>query len=139
MRLVTSQRVKRLVPYFLILGVICFFGYLYSGLGYFFLTLLGPVFFLAYWLRAFGGPLVELIPNEPFLNNFLLLLPMTLAYFGVVGLLFKGIINERGGIRILILVAFAAFLVYIHVVAFHELSLYWQGSGRAIPLPAAKA
>jgi hypothetical protein len=129
MKWAIAKRVRRLGIYFLILGVVSFLGYLYKGLGNFFLIFLGPALFLAAWLRRFGGPLVEMTPHEPLFNNYLLLLPVTLLYFGLVGWLLKNIINkERGAVRILMLALFLLFLLYVHSVAFRELGLYWHGS-----------
>ncbi len=135
MPIVNSKRIKHLARYFGILGFLFLLGYGYTDYSYYFLILLGPAFFLTYWLRTFE-PLkivTSFIPNEPLYNN-LLILSSTLIYFGLIGFQLKNILNERGKIRLVILLIFFGFLFYIHQTSFRELSLYW-GETKKLPVP----
>ena len=126
MPIVSHKKIQHLSRYFGILGFLCLLGYGYTAYSYYFLALIGPSFFITYWLRIHAGFLASIIPNEPLYNNILILVG-TLLYFGLVGFQIKNILNERGKIRLLVLAIFLGFLVYIHRLAFQELSLYWSG------------
>lgn len=127
MQIVTHKRIKHLARYFGVLAILCFAGYKFLS-AFFFLTFLGPPLFLVYGFRTRLGLISHWIPNNPLFNDFFLLLPITIIYFGLVGFQIKNFLNERGLIRLLGLAAFAAFLVYIHAVSFQEIALYWEGS-----------
>ena len=131
MALVTPKRIKHLSRYFGVLGLLCFVGFWYSAFSYNFLAALGPCFFIVYFVRHYGGPFVSLFPNEAVFNKIFLLFPVTVIYFGLVGLHIKNVLNERGKIRLIVLVAFLGFLSYIHYVAFQELRLYWKASQKS--------
>jgi len=141
MPIVSHKRIKHLSRYFGMIGFLCLLGYAYSPFSHLFLILIAPAFFITYWFREYGVFLSSIIPNEPLFNN-LLILFWTLIYFGLAGFQLKNILNERGKIRFLVLVAFLGFLAYIHYAAFQELNLYWTeekpsadlGAGRDIPL-----
>ena len=133
MSVVTPKRIKHLARYFGILAIICLLGYACTGFAYPFLVFVGPPIFLTYWLRTQGGLLVQWLPNEPLVNHLFLFAPLTVVYFGLVGFQLKNILNERGIIRTLILIAFLGFLIYLHSLAFQELSLYWKGSDKLAP------
>ena len=128
-----AKRVKHLSRYFGVLGFICFLGYWYTPYSYYFLAVLSPSFFLVYFLRHYGLPFVSIIinmlPNDATFNKIFLLFPVTILYFGLVGLHLKNVLNERGKIRWIILLAFLGFLGYMHFLAFKEVGLYWKGSG----------
>lgn len=129
MPIVTRKRIKHLARYFGVLALLIYFGYYYTN-SHYLLVLLGPIFFIAYWLKTQGVAFLAMLPNEPFFNNYFLLLPITIIYFGLVGFQFKNLINERGKIRLISILVFIAFLVYIHYLSFQELHLYWEGSAR---------
>lgn len=124
MTIISPKKIKHFSRYFGIIGFLCLVGYAYTSFSHLFLILVAPVFFITYWFRVYTGFLSSLIPNAPFFNN-LLLLFWTEIYFGLVGFQLKNILNERGKIRFLVLVAFVGFLIYIHYAAFQELNLYW--------------
>ncbi len=134
------KRVKHLSRYVGILGVLFFLGYWYTDYSYQFLPTLAPSFFIVFFLRRYGAVVLNFLPNEAVINKFALLLPISIAYFGVIGYHVKNILNERGKIRVLILLAFFGFLGYVHYLAFQELDLYWQGSDKvskaSMPSPA---
>jgi len=140
MSLFHPKRIKHLARHFGILGFLILLGYGYTPYSYYFLILLGPAFFLAYWLRTYGAAVTSYIPHEPLYNN-LLILFTTLVYFGLLGFQLKSILNERGKIRLLLLLVLFGFLFYIHRMSFQELSLYWSESGKPIvssaPSPSA--
>ena len=128
MEIQTAKRVHHLARHFGVLAIFCLFGYAYTGLSYLFLLFLEPPIFATYWLRTHAGLVFQFIPDEPILNNFFLLVPITIIYFGLVGFQLKNVLNERGKLRWIVLAAFVAFILYLHFTAFQELSLYWQGS-----------
>ena len=128
MAIVTPKGIKHLSRYFGVLGLLCFLGYWYTAYSYYFLAVLAPCFFLVYFLRHFGGTVSDLLPNNATSNKIFLLFPMVILYFGLLGFHLKNILNERGKIRWIIMLAFLGFLGYIHYLAFHELGLYWKGS-----------
>lgn len=130
----SAKRVHHLARYFGMLAFLCLFGYSFLGLAYPLLVLLGPPLFLTYLLRAHVGFLVGWIPNLPIVNQLFLFFPLTIIYFGLVGFQLKNIINERGKIRVVVLAVFVLFLIYIHSLAFKEISLYWEGSSKLVPL-----
>lgn len=127
MQLVHPKRIKHLARYFCVLGAICIGGYSF-GLAPIFLIFVAPPILLVYLLRTYAGVLVDWIPNNRFLYNLLLLFPITISYFGLIGFQLKNILNERGKIRFVIMLAFLFFLAYIHRLALQEISLYWAGS-----------
>lgn len=122
----SRKRIQHLARYFGLAGLICLVGYEVSPLSQFFLVFLGPSFFLVAWIRTHIPFLANLIPNEPFFNNFFLLFPAAVLYFGLIGFQLKNIINETGRIRLFILLLFVGLLIYIHYLAFQEISLYWK-------------
>lgn len=142
MPLLSHKKIKHLARYFGIVGLLCILAYAFMPSVNLFLIPLGPPFFVVYWLRVHAGLLTAVIPNQPFYNHLFLILPITVVYFGLVGFQIKNILNERGKIRLLIMAAFVGFLIYLHYVAFQELSLYLAqpkesthlGSARDLPL-----
>ncbi len=122
---VTKKKIRHLARYFGLLGLISLIGYGIPFLSHPFLIFMGPPFFLTVWLRTHVRFLSDLIPNEPFFNNLFLLFPVTILYFGFMGFQLKNIINETGRMRLFILAVFVGFLIYVHYLAFREISLYW--------------
>ena len=118
------KRINHLIRYFIPLGCSVFFGY-WRGLNdSLFLFLIGPVLYLAASLRsAISGYIAE-VPFNSGMNNFGLLLPLSAAYFGLLGFLFKQLGNERGFIRLLSLVVLFGFLAFIHYTAWKNLLGY---------------
>ena len=139
MAIVTPKRIKHLSRYFAGLGLVAFAGYWYTDYSYNFLLLVGPCFYIVYFLRHYGSVVLNLLPNEPTFNKIFLLFPVTVFYFGLVGYHLKNILNEQGKIRLLIVLAFLGFLGYIHHYAFRELSFYWKGSQKSMSLTLAKS
>lgn len=124
------KRIKHLSRYAGILGVLFFLGYWHTDYSYHFLATLAPSFFIVYFLRHYGTAVMNFLPNEAAINQFALLLPVSIAYFAAVGYHVKNILNERGKIRVLVLLTFIGFLGYVHYLTFQELGLYWQGSDK---------
>ena len=131
MPIVTPKRIKHLSRYFGVLGLLFFLAYWYTAYSYYFLAVLAPCFFLVYFLRHFGGTISNLLPNNATFNKICLLFPFAILYFGLIGFHLKNILNERGKIRWIIMLAFLGFLGYIHYLAFQELGLYWKGSEKS--------
>lgn len=126
MSFVTAKRITHLARYFGVLAVLILLGYHYTN-SFYFMALLGPSHFLVYWFRVHADSLAHWIPNEPLYNNFLLIYPVTVIYFGLVGFQLKNLVNERGRLRLLSILVFLAFLAYIHFLAYKEIGLYWEG------------
>ena len=139
MPIVTPKRIKHLSRYFGVLGLLCFVGYWYTAFSYYFLAVLGPSFYLVYFLRQYGGTIVNIIPNNATFNKIFLLFPVTILYFGLVGTHIKNILNERGKFRVLVLLAFLGFLGYMHHFAFQALNLYWKGSEKISDMALPKS
>lgn len=130
MAIFSATRVNHLARYFGVLALVVFAGYQFLGLPYLFLPLVGPPLYLTALLRGRFRFLEVVIPNNFFVNTFLLFFPLTLIYFGLIGFQIKNIVNERGRLGLVMLIVFLAFLGYVHFLAFRELSLYWEGSRR---------
>ena len=133
---ISHKRVPHLSRYFGVFAFLLLMGYAFTGLSYEFLMFLAPPFCFVSWLRVHGGFLVGIVPNELFYNNVFLLIPITFIYFGLVGFELKNILNERGKLRAVFLLAFLVFLVYLHFTTFQEINLYWAGSEKIALLTA---
>lgn len=118
------KRINHLIRYFIPFGCLIFFGYWRGVNDYLFLFLIGPVLYLAASLRDAISGYIAAVPFNETLNNFGFLLPLSAAYFGLLGFLFKKLWNERGFIRNLSLVALVGFLVFIHYTAWQNLLGY---------------
>ncbi len=108
--------------YFLIVGIFSFAAYLYFDGNEIFLSLLGPALYLA---TAIAQTLENLGVNIPH-QDLTCLLPSVLLYFGLFGFLFRKLLDESPLHRILSMAGLAAFMGYLHYLAWENLLLYSQ-------------
>src|SRR5690242_10548563 len=118
------KKIHHLIRYFLILGMIAFVGFLKHLQTQLFLFLIGPCLYISYTLKSFIANTLFSLPPSAAIQFFGFLLPVTLLYFGFIGFQLKQLWNEKGKIRIVILVVFILFIIYIHVTSFKTLSIY---------------
>ncbi|MCM8775177.1 MAG: hypothetical protein NC930_02315 [Candidatus Omnitrophica bacterium] len=118
-----STKIHHAIRYFLLLAVFSLISYLfdlYPDIG---LVLIGPSIYISYWLKTillrFIGSLIGGI------SNLVYLIPTTLIYFGCTGFLLKELWNERGAVRFLSVFALLAFLIYVHFLAWKNLTDYF--------------
>ena len=119
------KKVHHLIRYFIILGIIVFFGYIKRWRDDVFLVLIGPILYLIFALKEWLGSLSVPLPKSQWANQFGFLLPFCLFYFGLLGFQLKQLWNERGKIRFLSLFALIFFILYIHYEAWGNLSGYF--------------
>lgn len=119
-----SSRTYPVIRYFFILGGIIYALDLFRWKDEIMLVFTGPVIYLAFWIRNLLVPHIA-IPVTPEFNDYFLMLPATMIYFTGAGFLFKQLLGERGIIRHITIVAFAAFLAYLHFSAWRHLSAYF--------------
>ena len=133
------KQFHHLIRYFLIIGLLVFFGYIkHWGVHWhfdFFLVLIGPALYTADQLKNLITTYVRSLPNQKDWNYYAFLLPTTVLYFCLVGFQLKKLWNERGKIRILSILALIFFLVYIHNLAWKNLTNYFKSA----PKPIAKS
>ena len=120
------KKIHHLIRYFLLLGLLAFIAFNLKWNYDFVLVVMGPPIYVAYGLKKVMMDYVWKIPASAVINSYAFLLPITLVYFGLIGFQFKQLWNERGTIRTFSLLAFIAFLVYIHFAAWHKLTLFLQ-------------
>jgi hypothetical protein len=121
---IALQKIHHLIRYFLVFAVIAFIGYtkqLNDGL---FLIITGPCLYIAYHLKSFFTQNLIALNNTEAVNYYFFLFPVCLVYFGFIGFQMKQLWNERGKIRFIIMTAFISFLIYIHILAAKNLSVY---------------
>ena len=123
------KKIHHLIRYFLLLSVIIFIGYVQRWHDDAFLVMIGPVIFLAHYLKQFIFSYTKAIPSIESVTYYGFLLPVTLVYFGALSCLLKQLWNERGFIRTMTLFALFSFLLFIHYKSWYELG------GFSIPNP----
>lgn len=126
--LLWGQKVHHLTRYFFFLGIVAFGLYwtrIHDEIAF---LVTGPPIFLSFWLKRFLDDSITL-PDSPGVIHFLFLMPITIAYFSLMGFLLKNIWNEKGLVRIVTLLALAGFLVYIHYQAQKYLTGYFELPG----------
>ncbi len=131
------KKIHHLIRYFIIIGLIVFFGYIKHWHDDVFLILIGPVLYLTYTVKK-GILSVISLPESEILNFYGLLLPFCVLYFGLIGFQLKQLWNERGKIRFLSLFALIAFIAYLHYTSWKNLSGYLFAPA-APSAPAASA
>ena len=119
------RRVHHLIRYFIILGIVSFAGYAMQWQDDVFLVLNSPAIFIAYGIKNIVWGYLTASPRTDTTELYIVLLPSTVLYFGMVGFLLKQLWNERGFIRNFSLFAFISFLVFIHWRTWTDLSGYF--------------
>ncbi len=122
------DKAYHLIRYFLLIGIAAFVWYEFDGAQTFSFILMGPSIYLAHSLKmllsSFGIMMfLEAIPTS-ILNDYVLLLPVTLVYFFSLGFLAKQLKKEQGWIRYFSMIALICFVVFIHARAWSYLSDY---------------
>ncbi len=115
---------------FLILGVLVYAAYLFTEGAPWFYTIIGPPLYAAYHIKAFLESYVSLTPLLEFMsaeaiNDYVFLAPVTLIYFGLMGFILKNLQLERGGIKIISIMAFVLFIGFVHFVAWKAILAYY--------------
>lgn len=118
------KKIHHLIRYFIVLAAITFVGYIKQLNDNIFLFLMGPILYLAHALKSFISSNITSLPSTDLVNDYFFILPICLIYFGLIGFQLKQLWNERGKIRFVILVVFAAFIIYIHLNASKALAVY---------------
>ena len=110
---VLPAKIHHLIRYCLLLSVLALTSYHLNWQLNIFFAVLGPPIFISSLLKTL---LTDILGDSmPAISNMAYAVPITLAYFGISGFLLKELWNERGPIRFISLVAFAGFLIFIHV------------------------
>ena len=120
------DKIHHLIRYFLVLSILAFVGYLKHWNDTICLLLVGPCLYLASGLKKIIVSYVWSVPSSLNVNLYGFLLPLTVLYFGLIGFQLKQLWNERGKIRIISLVFFIGFLLYIHYKSSQYLAGYFE-------------
>jgi len=118
------KRIDHLIRYFAAIGLLTFFAYIKSWNDDFFLIFLGPCLYLAHGLKSVLSSVLGSLPSSRTFNHYGLLLPISLVYSCLIGFQMKQLWNERGKARFISLFALVLFLIYIHYLAWKNLSEY---------------
>ena len=119
------RQVRHLTRYFAVLGVLVFGLYWTNGQHSVALLLIGPPIFLANFIKSALSGLIEVNWTNS-IQDFGVLLPVTLLYYTILGFLIKKLWNERGFARSITLAALLGFLVFIHFMAWKTLTAYFK-------------
>ena len=123
--LIKLPKIKHLSRYFLLIAIPLFFAYVNHWLdARLLLSFLGPPIYLAEQLRLLTQSLLPVLEQTDNFRFYALLLPCSLFYYGLLGLLVKQLWNEKGLVRLLSLLALIGFVVYIHYRASNSLIGY---------------
>ena len=123
------KRSYRAFHFFLFLGVIAFALYQVKGVEILSLMLIGPSIYLAYFIKKLlitylgFGPVLQTLPADT-LNNFFFLMPVTIAYFGLIGFQITQLQKEHGWIRHISVIALVVFIGFIHYKTWGNLTAY---------------
>ena len=117
-------RIHHAVRYFLLIAIAALTAYWYKAADEICMAILGPCFYLASLLKNLI--LQTGIISSGSVNPWLLLVPITLFYFGFLGFLFKELWNERGPIRMISIFGLAGFLAFVHFKAWDNLMAYFK-------------
>ena len=109
------KKIHHLIRYTLLIGVISYIIYVMHLVDAINLFMIGPAVHIAYQFKEFLLGFLPLLPSSQVVDDTVFLLPVTLFYFGFVGFLIKTLLNERGRIRTISIVALILFLIFIHL------------------------
>lgn len=109
--------------HFILFGLGVFAAHYFNMAASFLLILSGPAIYLATFFGQFLLKFIEL-PKDQNTLELVLLLPLHIVYFGLIGFLLKQISTEKGAIRILTFLIVVGFLGFIHFVSWNSLNLY---------------
>lgn len=114
-----------MIRYFLVFSFGVFFAYWKGLLGKWALLLIGPILYLASFMKNLLGTYVKLETGSP-ASLFGIVLPITLLYFGIASFLIKKLWAERGLIKVISLLGIIGFLGYIHYFSWVNLQGYFR-------------
>lgn len=116
------EKIHHWAFYFGVLGIISAVGYLQRWADDVFLILLGPAIYLSSALKKFVTESIWPLPNTEAVNFYFFLTPINVLYFALAGFLLQQLLNERGKIRWLAMLAFLSFIGFLHYAAWSGLS-----------------
>lgn len=108
---------------FIFLGILGFLIYLFSGKANFSFVLLGPPIYVAYSLKSL---LSFLKGNSAVVNDFIFILPVTVLYYWGISFFIERLQNEKGWIKSISLTATILFILFLHYLAWNNLSAYYR-------------
>ncbi len=117
------QKVHHLIRYFVLVGIVVFVGYVKQLNDKIFLLFMAPPIYLAHGLKKIISGTIAL-PSSQTVNIYFFLMPVTILYFGLIGFQLKQLWNERGTVKIGILILFVGFLGYIHYASWKNVLSY---------------
>ena len=120
------KKIGHLTRYFVLIGIIAFLLFRIGIISRIALIVIGPVIYLAYWIKNSISSLIFEIPASEAINDFVFILPMIIVYFAFVGFQLKQLWNERGLIRFLSLIALSGFLLFIHFISWKNLTAFYS-------------
>ncbi|MDP3921429.1 MAG: hypothetical protein Q8R76_11560 [Candidatus Omnitrophota bacterium] len=119
------KKIGHLTRYFALIGIIAFLLFWVGISSKLSLIVIGPVIYLAYWIKSFISSSLFKIPASERINDFVFLLPLVIVYFAFVGFQLKQLWNEKGAVRFLSLIALSVFLVFVHFTAWKNLTAFY--------------
>jgi len=84
--------------------------------------LIGPPIFIANFFKSF---IPAAVPVQPWMEDFLLLLPVTISYYALIGLHQAYLKQEKSWLRKFNVFISFLFFVGLHVLAWNQLSAYY--------------
>ena len=119
------RKIDHLIRYFVGLGFLAAFGYIYHCQEPVFLFLVGPLIYISSPLQNSIESVIGPMNHSISTNLYGFLLPVCVVYFGVLGFQLKQLWNEQGFVRLLSMFALIAFIVFIHYTAWQNLTGYF--------------
>jgi len=121
--LIFHRRIPFLGRFIALLGVAAFVLYWMDINTTAALVLTGPPIYLAYFAKNLIGASIAGADSQS-AKDFGFMLPATLLYYAALGFLVRQLLNERGIIKIVTIIALVGFLVFIHFMTWQRLSGY---------------
>lgn len=121
--LIIDRRLPFIGRFIALLGVAAFILYWMDINTTATLILSGPPIYLAYFAKDLIGPSIAGADSQT-VKEFGFVLPATLLYYGCLGFLMRQLLNERGILKIITIIALAGFVVFIHFMTWNKLNAY---------------
>lgn len=118
------KKIHHLIRYFIFLAIAAFAGYVREINTDIFLIFVGPCIYLAHKVKSATAGLLGPVTLSQQTLLYAYLLPVMLIYYGLIGFMLKQLWNERGKTRLISVVGLLGFLVYIHFLAWKNLTAY---------------
>lgn len=107
---------------FLILGIVAFVAYWLTGAATLSFLLIGPPIYISSFIRSF---IASKTAVAPWIENWLILLPITFVYYSIIGFEISALRREKGWFSRLSILIVVLFLGYIHYKSWIGLSMYY--------------